>query len=130
MSLGGGSAYKYNPQASLAEKLIAKGMAVAAAAGNDGHEGAWMVADSGLGDSSTSVASFENVYGFYYSLSYAGATHPYAASEGYGDKAIKLPRDSTLFPLFSENGALADGCDGNLYQNTTGKVTRASNRVC
>ncbi|CAO3574562.1 unnamed protein product [Mortierella alpina] len=122
MSLGGGSAYKYNPQASLAEKLIARGMAVAAAAGNDGHEGAWMVADAGLGDSTSSVASFENIYGFYYSFSYAGKIHPYAPSEGFGNKPIILPGKSTLMPLLLENDTLADGCDGTLYQNTTGKV--------
>ncbi|KAF9273946.1 hypothetical protein BGZ68_001081, partial [Mortierella alpina] len=122
MSLGGGSAYKHNPQASLAEKLIAKGMALAAAAGNDGHEGAWMVSDSGLGDSASSVASFENVYGFYYSFRYAGVVHPYAPSEGYGDRAIKLPGNSTLIPLLLEDGKLSDGCDPAVYENTTGKV--------
>ncbi|KAF9940621.1 hypothetical protein BGZ67_007259 [Mortierella alpina] len=122
MSLGGGSAYKYNPQASLAEKLISKGMAVAAAAGNDGHEGAWMVADAGLGDSTTSVASFENLYGLYYAFKYAGKIHPYAPSEGYGDKALNLPASSTLIPLLDEEGILLDGCDDALYKNTTSKV--------
>ncbi|KAF9575161.1 hypothetical protein EC968_004097 [Mortierella alpina] len=122
MSLGGGSAYRYNPQAALAEKLIGKGMAVAAAAGNDGHDGAWMVADAGLGESTTSVASFENIYGFYYSFSYAGKVHPYAPSEGFGDKAIKLPDNSTLIPLLDASDTLLDGCDESLYQNTTNKV--------
>ncbi|KAF9966197.1 hypothetical protein BGZ70_003010, partial [Mortierella alpina] len=90
--------------------------------GTDGHEGAWMVADAGLGDSTSSVASFENIYGFYYSFSYAGKIHPYAPSEGFGNKPILLPGKSTLMPLLLENDTLADGCDGTLYQNSTGKV--------
>ncbi|KAF8937423.1 hypothetical protein BGZ58_002731 [Dissophora ornata] len=39
MSLGGGSSYQTNPTAVLAEKLIANGMALAGAAGNDGTDG-------------------------------------------------------------------------------------------
>ncbi|KAF9413463.1 hypothetical protein BGZ76_005031, partial [Entomortierella beljakovae] len=38
MSLGGGSSYKSNPIALLGDKLAARGMALAAAAGNDGAE--------------------------------------------------------------------------------------------
>ncbi|KAG0211482.1 hypothetical protein BGX28_007843 [Mortierella sp. GBA30] len=123
MSLGGGSAYKYNAQAVLAEKLIARGMALAAAAGNDGRDGAWMVADAGLGDHASSVASFENAYGFYYSFFYAGVTHPYAPSEGYGDKAIDLPPEATLKPLLDANGTLLDGCgDPAIYKDIKDKV--------
>ncbi|KAF9318986.1 hypothetical protein BG006_003069, partial [Podila minutissima] len=65
MSLGAGSAYKSNPIAVLADKLTANGMAVIAAGGNDGADGVGMVSDGGLGDLSVSVASFDNVVGFY-----------------------------------------------------------------
>ncbi|KAG0074278.1 hypothetical protein BGZ93_004541, partial [Podila epicladia] len=54
MSLGGGSAYKSNPIAVLADKLTANGMAVIAAGGNDGADGVGMVSDGGLGDLSVS----------------------------------------------------------------------------
>ncbi|KAF9581255.1 hypothetical protein BGW38_001789, partial [Lunasporangiospora selenospora] len=50
MSLGGGSAYKTNPEAVLADRLVAAGMAVVVAAGNDGSDGVWMVSDASLGD--------------------------------------------------------------------------------
>ncbi|KAF9979453.1 hypothetical protein BGZ65_006548, partial [Modicella reniformis] len=53
MSLGGSSAYRYNPTAVLGDKLVARGMAVIAAAGNDGKDGVWMVTDTGLGDLGT-----------------------------------------------------------------------------
>ncbi|KAF9207329.1 hypothetical protein BGZ49_000681 [Haplosporangium sp. Z 27] len=132
MSLGGGSAYKYNPTAILADKLIARGMALAGAAGNDGSEGAWMVSDTGLGDFSSSVASFDNVFGLYNSFTYGGAVHPYAPSEAWG-KPINLPANATLVPVFEKNGALSDGCDPAIYKGldvkgkvvlTVGDVTR------
>ncbi|KAF9206453.1 hypothetical protein BGZ49_002413 [Haplosporangium sp. Z 27] len=136
MSLGGGSAYKTNPQAVLGDKLIAKGMALAAAAGNDGSDGVWMVSDTGLGDLSTSVASFDNIYGSYYSFTYNNKTHPYSTSELYG-KAINLP-DATLFPVYERNGTLSDGCDPAIYNNidvkgkvvlTLGNVARCKSGV-
>ncbi|KAG0329124.1 hypothetical protein BG004_002397, partial [Podila humilis] len=91
MSLGGGSAFKYNPTAVLAEKLIPLGMAVVGAAGNDGTEGPWMVSDTGLSDKTSSVASFDNAYGRYHTFTYTGApAGPYDPSVNY-DKPIDLP---------------------------------------
>ncbi|KAG0344544.1 hypothetical protein BGZ54_005830, partial [Gamsiella multidivaricata] len=123
MSLGGGSSYKLNPTAVLADKLIARGMALAAAAGNDGSQGAWMVSDTGLGDLASSVASFDNAYGFYNSFTYGGASHPYAPSTAW-NQIINLPANATLLPVFEKNGALSDGCDPAIYNglNVKGKV--------
>ncbi|KAI1315507.1 hypothetical protein EDD11_000688 [Mortierella claussenii] len=132
MSLGGGSAYKEDPEAVLGEKLIANGMALAAAAGNDGTEGVWMVSNVGLGDSSSSVASFDNAYGFYDSVTYGGVAHPYAPSQAYGQR-INLPANATLVPIFEKDGSLSDGCDPAIYTGvdvkdkvvlTLGDVTR------
>ncbi|KAG0365102.1 hypothetical protein BGZ54_006867 [Gamsiella multidivaricata] len=122
MSLGGGSAYKSNPQAVLGDKLVANGMALAAAAGNDGSEGVWMVSDTGLGDLSSSVASFDNIYGFYNSFTYGDVSHPYAPSEAWG-KVISIS-NATLTPVFEKNGTLSDGCDAASYNglNVKGKV--------
>ncbi|KAG0327865.1 hypothetical protein BGZ99_006670, partial [Dissophora globulifera] len=126
MSLGGGSSYKYNPTAVLADKLIARGMALAAAAGNDGSQGAWMVSDSGLGDLASSVASFDNAYGFYSSFTYGGVAHPYAPSSAW-NKPIDLPANATLVPIFEKSGALSDGCDPAIYTglDVKGKVVLA-----
>ncbi|KAK5820738.1 peptidase S8/S53 domain-containing protein [Linnemannia elongata] len=123
MSLGGGSAYKENPTSILADKLVSFGMNVAGAAGNDGSEGVWMVSDTGLGETSTSVASFDNAYGAYYTVSYAGGKYPYNFSSAWG-KAIDLPASATLFPLFDKAGVLLDGCDVNTYKDldVKGKV--------
>ncbi|KAF9204559.1 hypothetical protein CPC16_007136 [Podila verticillata] len=122
MSLGGGSAYKSNPVAVLADKLSAHGMAVIAAAGNDGADGVGMVSDGGLGDLSISVASFDNVAGFYNYFKYAGAEHPYSPSEAWG-KAISLPASATLVPVFNKDGTLSDGClPANYPATVKGKV--------
>ncbi|KAF9182447.1 hypothetical protein BGZ51_000691 [Haplosporangium sp. Z 767] len=123
MSLGGGSSYKLNPTAVLADKLIARGMALSAAAGNDGSQGAWMVSDTGLGDLASSVASFDNAYGHYHSFTYAGASHPYSVSQAWG-KPISLPATATIVPVFDKSGALVDGCDAAIYNsvNVKGKV--------
>ncbi|KAG9061756.1 hypothetical protein KI688_006907 [Linnemannia hyalina] len=123
MSLGGGSAYKENPTSILADKLVSFGMNVAGAAGNDGTEGVWMVSDTGLGETSTSVASFDNAYGAYYTVSYAGGKYPYNFASAWG-KAISLPASATLFPLFDKAGVLQDGCDANAYKglDVKGKV--------
>ncbi|KAF9201344.1 hypothetical protein BGZ59_002767, partial [Podila verticillata] len=123
MSLGGGSDFKYNAEAVLAEKLIARGMALAAAAGNDGENGVWMVSDTGLGDSSSSVASFDNAYGAYYSVSYGGVAHPYSISTKW-NKVINLPASATLVPIFEKDGSLSDGCDASVYagKDVKGKV--------
>ncbi|KAF9996733.1 hypothetical protein BGZ79_009548 [Entomortierella chlamydospora] len=130
MSLGGGSAYKVNPQAVLGDKLVAMGMALAAAAGNDGSDGVWMVSDTGLGDLSASVASFDNLYGSYYSFTYNNQTHPYTPSSAW-NRPINLPADATLVPILEMNGTLSDGCDPAVYSglNVTGKVALASGDV-
>ncbi|KAI8601648.1 peptidase S8/S53 domain-containing protein, partial [Dissophora ornata] len=120
MSLGGGSSYKSNPQAVLGDKLVALGMALVAAAGNDGTEGVWMVSDLGLGDLSSSVASFDNAFGFYNSFTYANGTHPYAPSQAW-NKAINLPASATLLPVFEKNGQLSDGCDSAIYSGLDAK---------
>ncbi|KAF9339164.1 hypothetical protein BGZ91_006842 [Linnemannia elongata] len=100
MSLGGGSAYKENPTSILADKLVSFGM-----------------------NTSTSVASFDNAYGAYYTVSYAGGKYPYNFSSAWG-KAIDLPASATLFPLFDKAGVLLDGCDVNTYKDldVKGKV--------
>jgi hypothetical protein len=123
MSLGGGSAYKENPTAILADKLVSFGMNVAGAAGNDGSEGVWMVSDTGLGETSTSVASFDNAYGAFYTVSYAGGKYPYNFSSAWG-KPIDLPASATLVPLFDKAGVLLDGCDAASYKgiDVKGKV--------
>ncbi|KAG0052330.1 hypothetical protein BGZ83_002723 [Gryganskiella cystojenkinii] len=113
MSLGGGSAYKTNPEAILADKLIVKGMALAAAAGNDGSAGVWMVSDAGLGDLSSSVASFDNAFQLLSSFSFAGVKHPYSPSIAYG-KPIAIPAYG-LQPIFEADGSLSDGCDPARY---------------
>lgn len=126
MSLGGSSSYKSNPTAILADKLVARGMALAAGAGNEGTDGVWMVADTGLGDLGTSVASFDNTYGFYNSFTYGGVKHPYAPSDAW-NMAIKLPANATLVPIFEKDGSLSDGCDEEIYNgiDVKGKVVLA-----
>ncbi|KAF9429215.1 hypothetical protein BGZ76_001647 [Entomortierella beljakovae] len=121
MSLGGGSAYKSNPEAALGDKLIARGMALAAAAGNDGADGVWMVSDTSLGDLSSSVASFDNLFSNYYSVTYDNKTYPYSFSQSYG-QAINSTGD-TLVPIYDKNGTLSDGCDPSVYDglNVKGK---------
>lgn len=123
MSLGGGSAYKENPTAVLADKLVSFGMNVAGAAGNDGSEGVWMVSDTGLGETSTSVASFDNAYGAFYTFTYAGGKYPYNFSSAWG-KAIDLPASATLIPLLDKAGVLLDGCEADDYKglDVKGKV--------
>ncbi|KAF9282521.1 hypothetical protein BGZ68_005932 [Mortierella alpina] len=132
LSLGGGSSYKTYPLAVLGDKLVARGMVVAAAAGNDGTQGVWMVSNAGLGDLTSSVASFDNISGRYGSFSYAGALHPYAPSIAWG-KIIDLPASATLVPIFEKDGTLSDGCDETRYSGvdvkgkivlTLGNVTR------
>ncbi|KAF9910498.1 hypothetical protein EC991_006315 [Linnemannia zychae] len=124
MSLGGGSAYKENPTAILGEKLIAHGMNLAGAAGNDGTDGVWMVSDTGLGETASSVASFDNAFGTYNTVNYAGAVHPYSPSEATGSTPISLPASATLVPLFDKAGVLQDGCDAAAYNGVDikGKV--------
>jgi len=127
MSLGGGSAYKYNPTAVLAEKLIVRGMALAGAAGNDGTEGVWMVSDTGLGDHATSVASFDNTYVSYNSFTYGDKiAHPYGIATAY-NKPIQspaIPATATLVPIYEKDGSLSDGCDPDRYAgvDVKGKV--------
>ncbi|KAF9209499.1 hypothetical protein BGZ59_010092, partial [Podila verticillata] len=114
MSLGGGSSFKYNPTAVLADKLVAHGMAVLGAAGNDGTDGPWMVSDTGLGNLSTSVASFDNAYGNYHTFTYTGGVaSPYAPAQQWG-KPIGL-NGASLVPLLNKDGTLADGCDAAQY---------------
>ncbi|GJJ78411.1 hypothetical protein EMPS_10770 [Entomortierella parvispora] len=127
MSLGGGSAYKYNPTAVLAEKLISRGMALAGAAGNDGSEGVWMVSDTGLGDKATSVASFDNQYVSYNSFTYGDKiAHPYGIADAYGKPIASpaVPASATLVPIYEKDGSLSDGCDPARYAgvNVKGKV--------
>ncbi|KAF9424140.1 hypothetical protein BGZ94_008106 [Podila epigama] len=102
-------------------------MALAAGAGNEGAEGVWMVADTGLGDLGTSVASFDNAYGFYSSFTYGGATHPYAPSDAW-NMPIHLPSNATLVPIFEKDGSLSDGCEEEIFNgiDVKGKVVLAS----
>ncbi|KAF9575948.1 hypothetical protein EC968_000910 [Mortierella alpina] len=123
MSFGTGSSYKTDPVAVLGDKLVAHGMVLAVAAGNDGSDGVWMVADSSLGDLSSSVTSFDNLAGKYRSFYYAGVRHPYAPSKAWG-KNIDLPASATLVPIFEKDGTLSDGCDETRYtgSDVKGKI--------
>ncbi|KAG0341819.1 hypothetical protein BG004_005891 [Podila humilis] len=112
MSLGGGSSYRSNPQSVLGDQLVAKGMVLAAAAGNDGTDGVWMVSDTSLGDLSTSVASFDNLYGVYHSFSIGGVAHPYSPAEAWGKP---IDANGSLAPLMNKDGTLSDGCDASTY---------------
>ncbi|KAF9109902.1 hypothetical protein BGW39_004912, partial [Mortierella sp. 14UC] len=84
MSLGGGSAYKGYPTAVLGDKLSKLGMTLIASAGNDGSEGVWMVGNTGLGDESTSVASFTNAFGRFQTFTYGGGKFPYSPASNFG----------------------------------------------
>ncbi|CAO3565776.1 unnamed protein product [Mortierella alpina] len=123
MSLGSGSAYRSTPIAVLADRLTARGLTVVASAGNDGADGVWSVSNAGLGATSTSVASFDNIAGSYNYFAYGGAEHPYAPSQNWG-KAFDLPANATLVPVFEKDGSLSDGCLAASYagQNVAGKV--------
>ncbi|KAF9429216.1 hypothetical protein BGZ76_001648 [Entomortierella beljakovae] len=113
MSLGGGSAYMTNPQAVLGDKLIARGVSLVVAAGNDGEDGVWMVSDVSLGNLSSSIASFDNIYTNNYYLTYDDTSYPYKYSQGYG-RGVNIS-GTTLVPIYSSDGTLANGCDPNLY---------------
>lgn len=123
MSLGSGSSYKTNPIAVLADSLTKKGLTVVTSAGNDGADGVWSVGNTGLGDLSTSVASYDNIAGTYNFITYAGADHPYAPSQAWG-KALNLPASATLVPVYEKDGSLSDGCLASSYegQGVAGKV--------
>ncbi len=116
----------------MGDKLVARGMVLVAAAGNEGNDGVWMVSDAGLGDLASSVASSENIVGRYRSFSYAGAVHPYTPVGAWG-KFITLFESATLVPIFEKDGTLSDGCDKTRYAGidvkgkivlTLGAVTR------
>ncbi|KAF9581252.1 hypothetical protein BGW38_001794 [Lunasporangiospora selenospora] len=123
MSLGSGSAFRSTPIAVLSDRLTARGMSVVASAGNDGSDGVWSVSNAGLGDLSTSVASFDNIAQAYFYLSYAGKEYPYAFSSSWG-KDINLPASATIVPVLDKDGTLSDGCLPESYAgtNVTGKV--------
>ncbi|KAF9389591.1 hypothetical protein CPC16_005710 [Podila verticillata] len=108
MSLGGGYDHKTNSIAALADRLAAHGMAVVAAAGNDGNDGVGMVSDAGLGDLSTSY------------FKYADKVHPYLPFARW-NKAVNLP-SSAIFPLLEADGSLKDGCDASYPTVVRGKI--------
>ncbi|KFH66662.1 hypothetical protein MVEG_07187 [Podila verticillata NRRL 6337] len=108
MSLGGGYDHKTNSIAALADRLAAHGMAVVAAAGNDGNDGVGMVSDAGLGDLSTSY------------FKYADKEHPYLPFARW-NKAVNLP-SSAIFPLLEADGSLKDGCDASYPTVVRGKI--------
>ncbi|KAF9905216.1 hypothetical protein EC991_001919 [Linnemannia zychae] len=123
MSLGGGSSYKGYPTAVLGDKLSKLGMTLIASAGNDGSEGVWMVGNTGLGDESTSVASFTNAFGRFQTFTYGGGKFPYSPASNFGS-VIDLPATATLVPLFDKAGVLQDGCDAAAFTgiDVKGKV--------
>ncbi|KAK3826186.1 MAG: peptidase S8/S53 domain-containing protein [Linnemannia gamsii] len=113
MSLGGGSAYRDGPEAKLAETLTASGMIVIAAAGNEGSDGAWMVSDLGLGDSTTSVASFDGAFGTYNYFTYAGVNYPYLSSLIF---SANIGANTGIVPVLSTvDGSLSSGCNPAFY---------------
>lgn len=113
MSLGGGSAYRDGPEAKLAETLTANGMIVISAAGNEGSDGIWMVSDLGLGDSTTSVASFDGPTATYNYFTYAGVNYPYLSSLVFGPGNVI---NNGIIPILSTlDGSLSSGCDPAFY---------------
>ncbi|KAF9121729.1 hypothetical protein BGW39_010297 [Mortierella sp. 14UC] len=113
MSLGGGSAYKEGPEAKLAETLTANGMVVIAAAGNEGSDGVWMVSDLGLGDSTTSVASFDGAFATYNYFTYAGVNYPYLSSLIFSST---VGPNTGIVPILSTlDGSLSSGCNPAFY---------------
>ncbi|KAK3840219.1 MAG: peptidase S8/S53 domain-containing protein [Linnemannia elongata] len=113
MSLGGGSAYRDGPEAKLAETLTANGMVVISAAGNEGSDGAWMVSDLGLGDSTTSVASFDGAFATYNYFTYAGVNYPYQSSLIFGPS---IGINTGIIPILSTlDGSLSSGCNPAFY---------------
>lgn len=113
MSLGGGSAYRDGPEAKLAETLTANGMIVISAAGNEGSDGAWMVSDLGLGDSTTSVASFDGAFATYNYFTYAGVNYPYQSSLIFGPGSVA---NNGIIPILSTlDGSLSSGCNPAFY---------------
>ncbi|KAG0307464.1 hypothetical protein BGZ99_001436 [Dissophora globulifera] len=120
MSFGSGSSFQTNPIAVLGETLSANGMFVVAAAGDDGSNGVWMVNDTGLGDSSSSVASVENSYGRYPSFTYGEVHRPYSSANNI------MPNPTAIFPLLDGNGALLDGCNLSSFVGALGKIALVS----
>ncbi|KAG0308954.1 hypothetical protein BGZ99_001020 [Dissophora globulifera] len=110
MSFGSGSSFQTNPIAVLGEILSTNGMAVVAAAGDDGVDGVWMVSDTGLGETSSSVASFDNKYQIHHAFTYGDIYRPYVSSV-----PVNLG-PTAIVPIFSVDGSLSDGCQ--LYQYT------------
>ncbi|KAG0313422.1 hypothetical protein BGZ99_008902, partial [Dissophora globulifera] len=88
----------------------ANGMMVVAPAGDDGGDGVWMVSDTGLGESASSVASVDNNYGRYPSFTYADISRPYSSFVAIN------PAPIAILPLFNFfDGKLADGCQPSQY---------------
>ncbi|KAF9217628.1 hypothetical protein BGZ59_001988 [Podila verticillata] len=96
MSLGGGYDHKTNSIAALADRLAAHGMAVVAAAGNDGNDGVGMY------------------------FKYADKEHPYLPFARW-NKAVNLP-SSAIFPRLEADGSLKDGCDASYPTVVRGKI--------
>ncbi|KAI8345639.1 peptidase S8/S53 domain-containing protein [Mortierella sp. GBAus27b] len=130
LSLGSGPAYRSSPLAALAETLAEKGVSVVAAAGNEGADGVWSVSNGGLGASTTSVGSFDNIAGYFHYFSYGGTVYPYIYSRGWG-KPLDLPASATLIPALEKDGSLSDGCFESSYEgyNVTGKVALVSGAI-
>ncbi|KAF9087725.1 hypothetical protein BGX29_000698 [Mortierella sp. GBA35] len=113
MSLGGGSSYRDGPEAKLAEALTANGMVVIAAAGNEGTDGAWMVSDLGLGDSTTSVASFDGEHAIFNYFTYGGVNYPYLSTMVF---APGIGANTGIVPILSTlDGSLSSGCNAAFY---------------
>ncbi|KAK3811222.1 MAG: peptidase S8/S53 domain-containing protein [Benniella sp.] len=124
LSLETGPNYRSNPIANVAEKLTAeKNVVVVAAAGNEGSNGVWSVADGGLGALSTSVASFDNIASDFNYFTYSGKDYPYRHSRKWG-KPLDLPPSATLVPVLKGDGFLSNACTAEDYTgyNVTGKV--------
>ncbi|KAK3811223.1 MAG: peptidase S8/S53 domain-containing protein [Benniella sp.] len=124
LSLESGPAYRSNPIANLAEKLTAeKNVVVVGIAGNEGYNGVWSVANSGLGAFSTSVASFDNIESDFNYFTYSEKEYPYRPSSKWG-KPLDLPPSATLIPVLKSDGSLSNACTAGDYDgyNVTGKV--------
>jgi hypothetical protein len=88
-------------------------MIVISAAGNEGSDGAWMVSDLGLGDSTTSVASFDGAFATYNYFTYAGVNYPYQSSLIFGPGSVA---NNGIIPILSTlDGSLSSGCNPAFY---------------
>ncbi|KAG0311342.1 hypothetical protein BGZ99_010240, partial [Dissophora globulifera] len=118
MSFGSGSSFQTNPISVLGETLSANGMMVVAQAGDDGEDGVWSVSDTGLGESASSVASVENNYRLYQTITYGEVNRPFFSF-------VPITLDpATIYPFVNGDGELLTACGHTAFDgiDVVGKV--------